>query len=133
MEDIGNRRRGRGEVRGAKQRGNREIPGLSEARDAPGNPYTGRAASSDKRRGGNRGGGRHRGGDPQDRGEDRRQQASQAQARSPNVNSATAVTDHIADRVVAQNPISTAATSKGVITPTVEYLPTHTTSRVVIP
>ena len=35
--------------------------------------------------------------------------------------------DHIADRVVAQNPISTAATEEGVITPTVEYLSTHAT------
>ena len=56
VEDVGNRGGSRREVRGAKQRRNREVPGLSEARDAPGNPYIGRAATSGGGRGRSRGG-----------------------------------------------------------------------------
>ena len=52
VEDIGNRGRGRREVRGAKQRGNPEVPGLSEARY----PNIGRAATSGREWGRNRGG-----------------------------------------------------------------------------
>ena len=51
VEDIGNRGRSRREVRGAEQRGNREVPGFSGAAHAPGNPDTGRATTSSRRRG----------------------------------------------------------------------------------
>ena len=51
VEDIGNRGKSRREVRGAKQRRNREVPGFSEAGHTPGNPDIGRAATSNRGRG----------------------------------------------------------------------------------
>ena len=50
VEDIGNRGKSRREVRGAKQRRNREVPGFSEARHARGNPDIGRAATGSRGR-----------------------------------------------------------------------------------
>ena len=116
-------------MRGAEQRGNREIPGLSEARDAPGNPDVGRAATSGWRREGNgweteegstSGVGTSRIGRP--RGEE---EARLLKFRRDRRELRDRGADHIADRVVPQNPISTAATGEGVITPTVKYL-SHT-------
>ena len=46
MKHIGYGGVGSGEEGGAEDGGNREIPGLREARDSTGDPYVGRAATS---------------------------------------------------------------------------------------
>ena len=64
VEDIGNRWGSRREVRGAKQRRDGEVPGLSGAAHAPGNPDIGRATTSRRRRGGAEESSASRGGPP---------------------------------------------------------------------
>ena len=113
VEDIGNRWESRREVRGAKQRRDEEVPGLSEARDAFRNPNIGRAATSGREWGRNRGGvdigvvtpriGRPRG----------EEKARLLKLRRDRRELSDRGADHIADRVVAQDPISPTATSKG--------------------
>ena len=133
VEDIGHRWGSRREMRGAKQRRDGEVPCFSRAAYTPGNPDIGRATTSSRRRGRSRRRVGVEGRTTRIRGSRREKEARFLEFRRNRRELGDCGADHVPDGIVAQDPIPSTATSKGVISPAVENFSAHAASRVVIP
>ena len=131
MKHIGYGGVGSGEEGGAEDGGNREIPGLREARDSTGDPYVSRAATS----GGVRGqvGGQARAGVTGVRRLRGQQKARLLEFRRDGGELRHGGADDVADRVVTKNSVASPGTADGVITPPVQNLSAKTAGRVMVP
>ena len=122
---------GSGEEGGAEDGGNREIPGLGEARDATGDPYVSRAATSGGVRGQVRG--QARAGVTGVRRFGGKQEARFLKFRRDGGELGHGGADDVADRVMAKNPVASPGATNGVITPPVKNLTAKTAGRVLVP
>ena len=131
MKHIGYGGVGSGEEGGAEDGGDREIPGLREARDSPGDPYVSRAATSGGVR--EQVGGQARTGVTGVRRLRGQQEARLLKFRRDRGELRHGGTDDVADRVVTENSVASPGTADGVITPPVQNLTAKTASRVMVP
>ena len=131
MKHIGYGGVGSGEEGGAEDGGDREIPGLREARDSTGDPYVSRAATRGGVRELVRGQARARiTGVRRLRG---KQQARLLEFRSDGGKLSHGRADDVTDRVVTKNSVASPGTTDGVITPPVQNLSAGTAGRVMVP